>query len=74
MSIANGGFPPISYCQDIANIKKDTKDLKDKKKERAFAPDTTSNINIRQILKDTVVEPMINLQQKDETLELIDTI
>lgn len=64
----NGGFPPIKYCtqSDIAsntNIKK-----------RGFSNNIKHNINIRQILSDNKIKPIITIDNNDDELEIINTI
>ena len=67
---ANGGFPPITYCPDKVN----NLDKTIKTRERLFA-NTIKNINIRQILKENVQKPVIDLESnKDDTLDIIDQI
>ena len=69
---ANGGFPPIKYCPEkVAD--KDSKNVN--VRERLFAPNINKNINIRQILKESIQKPVIDLDtDKDEDLEVIDQI
>jgi hypothetical protein len=68
---ANGGFPPITYCPDKVN----NLDKSVKTRERLFAPITTKNINIRQILKENIQKPVIDLNfNKNEDLDVIDQI
>ena len=69
---ANGGFPPIKYCPEKDNNKDDkTVNVR----ERLFAPNVNKNINIRQILKESIQKPVIDLEtDKNEDLEVIDQI
>ena len=69
---ANGGFPPIRYCPEKASNKDDkTVNVR----ERLFAPNINKNINIRQILKETIQKPVIDLDtDKNEDLDVIDQI
>lgn len=69
---ANGGFPPIRYCPEKV-VDKDSKNVN--VRERLFAPNINKNINIRQILKESIQKPVINLEtDKNEDLEVIDQI
>jgi len=69
---ANGGFPPIRYCPEKA-VDKDSKNVN--VRERLFAPNINKNINIRQILKESIKKPVIDLDtDKNEDLEVIDQI
>ena len=68
---ANGGFPPIIYCPDKVN----NLDKTIKTRERLYAPNNTKNINIRQILKENIQKPVIDLNSnKDDNLDVIDQI
>ena len=64
--LKNGGFPPIRYCNDY---EKKINTLQ--KKERLFAP----KININKILKNNNnKKPIIDLENKVEDLDIIDSI
>lgn len=69
MSKLKGGFPPIKYCpeKDVENKNKGTR-------ERFYAPKINKNINIRQILKENVKKPLIEIEQEKEELEVVDEI
>lgn len=56
---ANGGFPPIRYCET------NNDEIKLAKRERSFAP-KMDNVNIRQILKKNN-NPIIQVNVKKET-------
>jgi hypothetical protein len=66
---ANGGFPPINYCPKKLEVKFD----KDNKiqKERFFNPKISTNVNIRKILKESSVKPIIDLNDKKEDLDIV---
>lgn len=57
---ANGGFPPIKYCDSKEIIKQQGT------RERAFTPQINSNVNIREILKKNN-KPSIPLKIKENT-------
>jgi hypothetical protein len=67
--IKNGGFPPIKYC---LNTKRDQ--LTNASKERFFANAPKQNINIRQLFSETKKKPIIIIDEKQEALEVIDSI
>jgi hypothetical protein len=52
----NAGFPPLSI--------EHKKEIKDIKKERAFASKPT-DLDIKHILKSSVIKPMINLNKNE---------
>jgi hypothetical protein len=59
----NGGFPPIKYCSQNKDITKS--------KERFFANAPKQNINIRQLLSDSIKKPIIITEDnKDNELEV----
>jgi hypothetical protein len=80
MSKANGGFPPINVClEDLQKImnNNEIKPLKTQKtettKQRLYVPNN-NNINIRQILKDSIVKPIIKTNEiKEEELIIVDS-
>ncbi len=60
----NGGFPPIKYCPQ-------KKEDSSKTKERFFANAPRQNINIRQLLSDSIKKPIIITEDnKDNELEV----
>jgi len=60
----NGGFPPIKYCSQ-------NKDNTTSSKERFFANAPRQNINIRQLLSDSIKKPIIITEDnKDNELEV----
>jgi hypothetical protein len=66
-----GGFPPIKYCSE--KIESDNKKVDTK--IRTFSSGVNKNINIRQILKENISKPLINiLEDKNDYLEIIDII
>ena len=67
----NGGFPPIKYINKDNKSKKEDKDNKEFKKERFFAPQV-NNLNIRNILSDSIVKPMIQLDKN--RIEVIESL
>jgi hypothetical protein len=69
---SNGGFPPIKYCKK----KLEELQMKEKKfqKERYFNPNISSNINIRKILKDSSSKPIIDLDKKEENIDIINEL
>lgn len=70
--LKQGGFPPIKYCPN-----KETKtDIKTSiKKERFFSNAPRQNINIRQLLSDSIKKPIIiNDTNNDDNLEIIDSL
>ena len=80
MSKANGGFPPIKICpEDLQKIMNNNqiKPLKTQNtettKQRLYVPNN-NNINIRQILKDSIVKPIIKTNEiKEEELIIVDS-
>ena len=68
---SNGGFPPITYCPNKVN----NLDKTIKTRERLFAPNTIKNINIKQILKENVQKPIIDLNSNNNIdIDVIDQI
>jgi hypothetical protein len=66
-----GGFPPIKYCPE----KVDTSDKKINTRERLFSSNINKNINVRQILKENVSKPLIEINDdKKDEIEVVDTI
>jgi len=64
----NGGFPPIKYCStvELSTTKKISN------KERLYAP-KTHNMNIREILKNNKVKPIIDINpETKDTLDIVD--
>jgi len=62
----NGGFPPIRYCYE-------NKENSTSQKERFFASAPRQNINIRQLLSDSVKKPIIiteDNKDKDNEIEV----
>jgi hypothetical protein len=71
MEKIKGGFPPIKYCPD----KVESGDKKVSTRERLFASQINKNINIRQILKENVSKPLIDISDdKKEELEVVEAI
>jgi len=66
---ANGGFPPIKYCSTIEVQKLQ----KTSKKERLYAPQST-NVNIRQILKDTKTKPIFDIESTKKDIFNLDIV
>ena len=80
MSKANGGFPPIKIClEDLQKMMNEnkikplkTQDINDSTKQRLYVPN--KNINIRQILKDSIDQPIIKTNIiKEEDLLIVDS-
>ena len=64
-----GGFPPIKYCTDKIELV----DKKASTRSRTFSYNINKNINIRQILKDTIYKPLIDIvEDKKDDLEIVD--
>jgi len=62
--IINGGFPPIKYCSQ-------NQDNTILLKERFFANTIKQNINIRQLLSDSIKKPIfITEDSKDNEIEV----
>ena len=71
MQQIKGGFPPIRYCPE----KVDTSDKKISTRERLFASNINKNINVRQILKENVSKPLIEInEEKKDEIEVVDAI
>lgn len=67
--IKNGGFPPIKYCSQSGSQKKDNTTTS---KERFFANANRQNINIRQLLSDSIKKPIIITDElSDNELEVV---
>jgi len=67
-NIINGGFPPIKYCSQ-------KKEESSKSKERFFANAPRQNINIRQLLSDSIKKPIIITEDsKDNDLEVVSSL
>jgi hypothetical protein len=66
MSYPNGGFPPIKLI--INNSKKDNKKIS---KERSFTSSTT-DLNIKNILNQSIIKPMININPNK--IDIIDSL
>jgi hypothetical protein len=64
----NGGFPPINFCPQPTNS--DTQNTK----KRAFSNNTQHNINIRELLSDNKIKPIITIDNTENELEIINTI
>ena len=73
MDKIKGGFPPIKYCSakiDLIN----KKDVVNKKvlKERSFASSINKNVNIKQILNNSVNKPQFNIpEDKKDELQIV---
>ena len=66
-----GGFPPIKYCMKNNTLEKISKNTK----ERLFANNSSTKINIRQILTQKKKEPIIIIPtNNDEKLDIVDTL
>jgi len=63
MSTFKGGFPPIRYCPEKNQT---TVDKNINTRERLFSSNINKTINIRQILKETKTEPIINVEPEEE--------
>ena len=61
-----GGFPPIKYCDNYEK-KIDSKDFK---KERLFSP----KINIKKILNNKPTKLIIDLENKNDTLDIVNEL
>jgi hypothetical protein len=71
-SALNGGFPPIKYCLKSNDS---PKDKTTKTKERFFSNAPKQNINIRQLLSNTIKKPIIITDTlQNDNLEIIDSI
>jgi hypothetical protein len=67
-NVINGGFPPIKYCPQ-------KKEDQSKSKERFFANAPRQNINIRQLLSDSIKKPIIITEDsKDNDLEVVSSL
>ena len=68
MEKIKGGFPPIKYCNDII----DTSYKKTNNRTRAIASGINRNVNIQQILSNTVPEPLIKIfNDKTDDLDIV---
>jgi len=74
MNTANGGFPPIKIClEELKKImplkmQKNT----DSTKQRLYVPN--KKINIKQILKDSIIQPIIKTNvTKEEDMIIVDS-
>jgi hypothetical protein len=65
----NGGFPPIKYCSEL-DINKFPK--KDSAKERLYINLPKQNINIRQLLTETIKKPIIITNQ--DTTDVLEEV
>ena len=72
--IPNGGFPPIKRCLDQNKILKKEKSKKSKEKKPGFFIASNNNINIRSILKDSSKNPIIDIRNKDDELDVVDSL
>ena len=70
MEKIKGGFPPIKYCPE----KIDMGDKKVSTRERLFVSSINKNINIRQILKENISKPLIDVSEDKEEIEVVDAI
>lgn len=67
--IKNGGFPPIKYCSQSVPQKKENGSTS---KDRFFANAPRQNINIRQLLSDSIKKPIIITDEiTDNELEVV---
>jgi len=77
MEKIKGGFPPIKYCNDIIGTT-DTTDTTEKKtnnKTRAIASSINRNVNIKQILSNSVPKPLIKIfNDKTDDLDIVDAL
>jgi len=73
MSKSNGGFPPIRYCPE-KDTNKNPPYNNLNSRQRLFSSSINKNINIRQILKESVQKPVINIDSTKEDLDVIDQI
>jgi hypothetical protein len=73
MSKSNGGFPPIRYCPEKNNSNNPSSNNSNSR-QRLFSSSINKNINIRQILKETVQKPVIDVNSTKEDLDVIDQI
>lgn len=64
----NGGFPPIKYCSSTNN------NIVNPKTSRFFASTINKNINIRQLLADTNIKPIIIPNETSENIDIIESI
>lgn len=80
MSKANGGFPPIKIClEDLQKLMNDnnikplkTQDKAETTKQRLYIPN--KKINIKQILKDSIIQPIVKTNvSKEEDLIIVDS-
>jgi hypothetical protein len=73
MSKSNGGFPPIKYCPEKDNNKNIPSNNLNSR-QRLFSSSINKNINIRQILKESLQKPVIDINSTKEDLDIIDRI
>ena len=67
--LPNGGFPPIKLCsQDSEPVQK-----KESKEKGFFYSTKTNNINIRDILKKSKNNVIVNVRQEDE-LDIVESL
>lgn len=74
MSKSTGGFPPIRYCPEKNNNKNPSSNDSNNSRQRLFSSSINKNINIRQILKESVQKPIIDINSTKEDLDVIDQI
>ncbi len=67
----NGGFPPIKYC---SNNDKDNNNTIKTSKERFFSNAPKQNVNIRQLLNENKIIPLIIVDTSNDMLDVIDEI
>lgn len=72
MSSKNGGFPPIRYCNNIDEKK--NINIGPSQKERFFAPKISNNVNIRKILKENIPKSIIDVDNKNEKIDIVNEI
>ncbi len=70
--IKNGGFPPIKYCLNNDNDN-DNNTIKTSK-ERFFSNTPKQNVNIRQLLNENKIIPLIIVDTSNDILDVIDEI
>jgi hypothetical protein len=62
----NGGFPPLRY------VDKNKHNIKDAKKERYYSAPSTNDLDIKHILANSVVKPMIDFGKNE--VEIISSL
>ena len=64
MTFINGGFPPINYCSN------ENQDKKNISKQREYSTNIKSNVNIVQLLTDIKKKPLINISDEFDIEEV----